>query len=127
MIREIKKELKKTLDPITKLSFEVIPQKAMFPHAVADLVVANYKEGLYNIFLDIDVWDKNTSTKNVDEISEKIIKALNRNKFKVDSIVFVCWFAALQNVGSEDKTLRRKTIRFEIKGREGENTENGKV
>ena len=49
MIRELKKQLKILIDPISKLAFETIPNTDIFPHVVADLTIAYYKEGLYNI------------------------------------------------------------------------------
>ena len=88
---------------------------------VADLTIAYYKEGLYNISLDIDVWDKSTSTENVDIIAEKIIEALDRCSFRNKKIIFTSWFITLANIQSEDKTLKRKTIKFEVQARKGEN------
>lgn len=117
MIRELKKQIKSIVDPISELSFEVYPDNAIFPHCVGELTVAYYKEGLFTINLDIDVWDRNTSTKNVDEISEQIMNALDRLHFHDDVIEFTSWFTTLLNSGSDDKTLRRKTCVFEIQAR----------
>ena len=121
MIRELKKQLKILIDPISKLAFETIPNTDIFPHVVGDLTIAYYKEGLYNISLDIDVWDKSTSTENVDIITEKIIEVLDRCSFRNKKIIFTCWFTTLANIQSEDKTLKRKTIKFEVQARKGEN------
>ena len=95
MIRELKKQLKILIDPISKLAFETIPNTDIFPHVVGDLTIAYYKEGLYNISLDIDVWDKSTSTENVDIIAEKIIEVLDRCSFRNKKIIFTCAYLYL--------------------------------
>ena len=117
MFREIKREIKKMVSDVVDLSYEIYPENAMFPHAVGFIRNSFYQEGLYNIVLDIDVWDRNQSTKNIDEISEKIVKRLDKWSFINDKVHFVVYLTSEFYVEDKENTLRRKTCTFEVQAR----------
>lgn len=121
MIKNLKRELKSILLPISEISFNLMPKDKIFPHIVGDLTVAQYKEGLYTFVFDIDVWDRNETTENVDNLTEKIIESLDRLKHISSDFLFTCYLTNIINVQSEDRTLKRNTIKFEIQLRKGEN------
>lgn len=114
MIRQFKKELKTLLAPIGTMHFETAPEKAVFPHMIVDIPNSYHQEGQFQLTLDIDVWDKNASTVNVDAMVISIIDTLDRLHFNNEKIGFTCWLTNLLNVGSEDKTLKRTTAVFEV-------------
>ncbi len=114
MIRSLKEEIKKLIDPIVTFAFDVYPKEATFPRAIGSFQNMSIREGLHIIPLDIDVWDKGTSTKKVDELSEKIIDILNMYHCINDHIEFTIWSTNVLPVGSEDETLKRNTCIFEI-------------
>ncbi|MFM1542291.1 hypothetical protein ABGF49_07730 [Helcococcus ovis] len=119
MIRKIKEVIKELIDPISELAFDVMPEKKIYPHVVATFVTDYYSQGLHTITLDIDVWDKNTLSKNVDEIAEEIEDKLNRFYFTDEYIHFSVWHISTGTIENEDKTLRRKTCIFQIHARKG--------
>ena len=55
MIRELKRLIKKQIDPISPLALDVMPQANVFPHVVMHITMDMVKEGLHNIVVDFDV------------------------------------------------------------------------
>lgn len=115
MIREFKKEIQRVLLTIhDKVAFETVPESG-FPYLVYDIPSSFFQEGLLNMTLDVDVWDRNSSTVNVDALSTSVINALDRYHYHDTDIDFTVWFTSLLNVGSEDKTLKRMTCTFQVR------------
>lgn len=119
MFREIKKQIKNMVDPVTPLSYEVHPEREVFPHAVGFMGNSFVREGLYNIVLDIDIWDRNQSTKNIDEIAQEIINRLDRWAFTNEKVHFSIYLVNEFYVEDEDKSIRRKTCIFDVQARKG--------
>ncbi|MFL8888931.1 hypothetical protein [Helcococcus kunzii] len=119
MIREMKKIIKQQIDEISELAFDVIPVEKIYPHVVATITMDIYNAGLHNMQIDFDVWDLNTSTENIDVISEKIIDKLNGFKYTDRNMNFVMYFASSNYIQDTNKELRRKTCTFEVQARKG--------
>lgn len=119
MIREIKKVIKQQVDEISELAFDVMPEKKIYPHIVASFTMDIYNEGLHNMQIQFDVWDLNTSTINVDEISEKLIDKLDRFKYTDEKLNFVMYFSNTSYFQDTNTKLRRRTCIFEIQARKG--------
>lgn len=119
MIRQIKKIIKQQVDSISELAFDVMPENMIYPHVVATITMDIYNAGLHNMQIDFDVWDLNTSTENIDIISEKIIDKLNGFKYTDRNMNFVMYFANAGYIQDTNKELRRKTCTFEVQARKG--------
>ena len=119
MIRELKRIIKKQIDPISPLALDVMPQANVFPHVVMHITMDMVKEGLHNIVVDFDVWDKGSSTKNIDEIAEKIESKLDRLHLTEKGISAAIYHVSTNNVIDTDSSVRRKTCTFEIQVRKG--------
>lgn len=119
MIRELKRLIKKQIDPISPLAFDIMPQTNVFPHVVMHITMDMVKEGLHNIVADIDVWDKGNSTKNIDEIAEAIESRLDRLRINDKGISIAVYHISTHNVVDSDSSIRRKTCTFEMQVRKG--------
>lgn len=115
MIRELKKQIRDELKDIGyPVGFNSVPDMAIYPHVILDLPTDMYQEGLHNLSLDIDVWDKADSTQNIDTIAETIISRLNRICLRDNNHHAVIHLLSMGSFASEDPTLRRKTLIFNI-------------
>jgi hypothetical protein len=122
MIRELKKEIRSRLiDLGCPVGFNSVPDNEIYPHIILDLPTDAYQEGAHNMSLDIDVWDKSESTKNVDEISEGVIARLNRICLDLSKSYSVLHLLSMGSFESDDPTLRRKTLIFNLRLRSKEN------
>lgn len=122
MFRNIKKELLKLLkDVSTNISFEIASEKKLFPHIVLNLVNDVVAQGLHILTLDVDIWDRNNSTKNVDDLVDKVIKKLNRIHVITDDIHMVLYLTNILTVSDSDSTIKRKTCIFELQVRNKNN------
>ena len=99
MIRELKRLIKKQIDPISPLALDIMPQT--------------------NIVADIDVWDKGSSTKNIDEIAEAIESRLDRLRINDEGISIAVYHISTHNVVDSDSSIRRKTCTLEMQVRKG--------
>ncbi len=115
MIRELKRQIKVELEDVGyPAAFGTMPQREIYPHIVLDLPSDIYQEGLHNLTLDINVWDKSESSANVDAISEMIIDRLDRIRIMSDHHHAIFYFLSMGSFDSEDPTLRRKTLIFNV-------------
>lgn len=119
MIREMKKVIKKQVDDISELAFDVMPDKKIYPHIVATISMDMYLAGLHNMQIDFDIWDLNDSTQNIDELSEKLIEKLDGFRYVSENLGFVIYFASSAYIQDTNKKLRRKTCIFEVQARKG--------
>lgn len=115
-MRDFKIQFTKILREVNpNIYYENAPDDAPFPYIVYSIGSSynNRPNAIYT--LDIDVWDKNTSSKRVDELLSQINKKLNMTNYIDDKIQFSLFYDRTINSGSEDKTLKRKTIIFELR------------
>lgn len=116
MIRELKKEIRSMLNDLGyPVGFNSVPDGQIYPHIILDLPVDLYQEGAHNMTLDVDVWDKSESTKNVDEIAEGVIARLNRVCIDLSKSFSVLHLLSMGSFESDDPTLRRKTLIFNLR------------
>lgn len=115
MIREFKKEIISILKDIPcPVGFNTVPDESVYPHVTLDLPSSTYQEGLDLFMLDADVWDKGLSTKSVDEIAELVRDKLNRVRICIEELHAVIYYQSMGNVGSEDPSLKRKVLTFQV-------------
>lgn len=115
MIRSIKKKVTAKLREITPNVFsEKADDNALHPYIVFSFPSAPYREGLYSGFLDVDVWDRGDSSAIVDDTSDRIMKDLDCYHFITEDAEATLYLSNVMTVESDDKTLRRKTVIFEI-------------
>lgn len=115
-MRNLKIQLTAILRAIfARVYYEDAPDDALFPYIVYSFG-ASYSNRYNEIVpLDIDVWDNNSSSANVDEIVADLKRNLEGLRYIDDEIQFVLYYDRMLDTDSEDKTLKRKTVSFELR------------
>lgn len=115
-MRHLKTQLTTQLKNVyPKVYYENAPDDAVFPYVVYSLG-SSYNNRANCIYtLDLDVWDKSTSSKKVDDITKDLIKKLDLTGYIDEEIQYSLYFDRTVDTGSEDKTLKRKTVIFELR------------
>lgn len=115
MIRAIKKQIMAKLRAINPRVYgEKADDDAVFPYQVFSFPSNLYREGAFAGYLDIDVWDRSDSSAVVDEICDQIMTSLDRFCYIDNDVQMTLHLYNLLTVEPDDKTLRRKTVIFEI-------------
>ena len=82
-------------------------------------MVYNLKEASNNedsevYFLDVDIWDKNDTTVNVDDLASKL-KKLHKLSYIDENIQFSLYYDRTLNPKSESKEWKRYVVIFELR------------
>lgn len=114
-MRQLKQQITNLLkDVCPRVYFSEAPDTAQFPYIVYDLSQGVENAGQIICTLDVDIWDKNTSSANVDALS-RAIRRLDKTVYIDDDIQFSLFFDRILNTKSEDKTLKRNTAIHNIR------------
>lgn len=118
MIRPMKKKITSLLREVTPNVYsERADDNALYPYIVFSFPSISHQEGLFKGYLDVDIWDKNSSSATVDELSDEVMKALDRYRYIDGGVEMTLYLYTVLTVESEDKNLRRKTVIFETQFR----------
>lgn len=118
MLREIKKAIRSQLIQVSPYVYsETADETAPMPHQVFTLSSAIYNAGQYKSFLDVDIWHRAESAGTVDELADQVADKLNNFRYLGSDVEFVIYLANIVPAPSEDETLRRKTVTFELQFR----------
>lgn len=113
---DLKKLIQTKLKTLTtNVFFEQATDDALYPHVVfgfreidlGDLARQDY-------VLEIDVWDKGTSTTNVDELSDKIEDLLQAQNLPQTNILPTFYKIDRKSLPDSDKSIKHRLIRFQI-------------
>lgn len=113
---DLKKLIQTKLKTLTtNVFFEQATDNALYPHAVfsfrqidlGDLARQDY-------ILEVDVWDKGTSTTRVDELSDKIEDLLQAKNLPQTNILPTFYKIDRKSILDSDKTIKHRLIRFQI-------------
>lgn len=113
---DLKKLIQTKLKTITtNVFFEQATDDALYPHAVfgfreidlGDLARQDY-------VLEVDVWDKGTSTTKVDELSDKIEDLLQAQNLPQTNILPTFYKIDRKSLPDSDKSIKHRLIRFQI-------------
>ena len=119
-MQKLKKELVTLLKGVCpNVYFENAFDTSSTPYLVYDLTQGVEREGQMIWNLDIDVWDRNSSSLNVDDLCKKL-RALDRTSHIDDKIQFSMHLDRIINTKSESKEWKRKTVIFELRYMERE-------
>lgn len=115
MIREIKKDLVSKLKAINEnVYFHEANEIEVFPHLVYSFSSLPESEGLIKGNLDIDVWNRSNDFSLIDDITENVAILLNKYHYLGEKCGYNLYLLSINNIETDDKTLKRKTIIFEI-------------
>ena len=113
---DLKKLIQTKLKTLTtNVFFEQATDDVLYPHVVfgfreidlGDLARQDY-------VLEIDVWDKGTSTTNVDELSDKIEDLLQAQNLPQTNILPTFYKIDRKSLPDSDKSIKHRLIRFQI-------------
>lgn len=113
-------ELRKVITGLLKQTnvevfYENAINTAKFPYIVYNFESVNFgNTGRDDIFLDIDIWDKNSSSIEVETIADYVEDILNSLNKPTDSILPTFYKENRRALQDEDKNIRRRQLRFII-------------
>jgi hypothetical protein len=99
----------------TNVYFEEASDNALYPHIVfafrtidlGDLARQDY-------ILEVDIWDKGTSTTQVDELSDKVEDLLQAKNLPQTNILPTFYKIDRKSIKDEDKSIKHRLIKFQI-------------
>lgn len=100
-------EIKKTH---SNCYYELVPEGATFPYIVFELenVGEQYQ-------VELNVYDKNTSTIQIETLADTLEKYFYRYIYRDDVQVFAMYLNTRNNVQEEDKAIKRRRLLFDLK------------
>ena len=99
----------------TNVYFEEAADNALYPHIVfafrtidlGDLARQDY-------ILEVDIWDKGTSTTQVDELSDKVEDLLQAKNLPQTNILPTFYKIDRKSIKDEDKSIKHRKVELEI-------------
>lgn len=113
---DLKKLIQTKLKTVTTYVYhEVANEKALYPHIVFSFDRIDLGDlSRQDYVLVIDVWDKGTSTTQVDNLCDSVENLLQAKNLPQDNVLPTFYLMDERNVWEEDKTIRHRQIRFQI-------------
>lgn len=105
---------------MTNVFFEISPDDAMFPHAVFSFQNINLGDlSRDDVLLNVDIYDKGSSTANIDEYADRVEALFNASNLPQATILPTFYKdSRMTVVDTTDKTIRRRNLRFSIQNYE---------
>lgn len=99
----------------TNVFFEQATDDKLYPHVVFSFRQIDLGDlWRQDYILEIDVWDKGTSTTQVDELSDKIEDLLQGENLPQDRILPTFYKMDRKSILDSDKSIKHRLIRFQI-------------
>ena len=113
-------ELRKVITSIlrkanTEVYYENATDTALYPYIVYELESINWGTvGRDDVYLIIDIWDKNDSSLNIELITDKVEDLLNNLNAPTLSVLPTFYKESRRALQDEDKSIRHRQLRFVI-------------
>lgn len=113
---ELRKVVKSLLKKVNNsIFYEEANEKAQFPYIVYEFDTVNLNNyPRDDIFLTIDVWDRNIDTVRVETLADDIEKVLNHINNPTISVLPTFYLENRMSIRDEDKTIKRRQLKFII-------------
>jgi len=113
-LRQQIQTLLKTIDD--NIFFMVAKDNATFPYVVFDLPNSIDSGHLENFVLDIDVWDDNTDTTELEALCDSIDSAIHKHTIVVDDTFGVVFYRDSRlTLTDEDPRIRRRKYTYQAR------------
>ena len=113
---DLKKLIQEKLKTLTTdVYYEQARDNALYPHIVFSFREISL-EDLYrqDYVLEVDVWDKGTSTFNVEDLSDKVEDLLHTQNLPQTNVLPTFYKIDRKSILDPDKDIKHRLIRFQI-------------
>lgn len=113
---KLRTELNKILKEIhPRVFFMRASDTTVFPYIVYDLPVSFTDDDVEVFNLDIDIWDGNTDTTELEALTNTIWKALDSLYFINEDMQFSIYRQSRHTVEDDDPRIKRRTLIFSLR------------
>ena len=114
---EIRKSIQEILKTIhARVFFHVAPDTAVYPYVVFDLPNSIDSGTLENFVMDIDVWDDNLDTTDLETLISAIDVELHKKSVVIDDKVgFTIYRENRMTLTDEDPSIRRRKYIYQVR------------
>jgi hypothetical protein len=99
----------------TNVYFEEASDNALYPHIVFTFRTIDLGDlARQDYILEVDIWDKGTSTTQVDELSDKVEDLLQAKNLPQTNILPTFYKIDRKSIKDEDKSIKHRLIKFQI-------------
>ena len=113
---DLKKLIQTKLKTLTTdVYYEQARDNALYPHIVFSFKEVNLGDlSRQDYMLEVDVWDKNTSTYNAEELADKVEDLLHTQNLPQDKILPTFYKVDRKSILDPGKDIKHRQIRFQI-------------
>lgn len=113
---DLKKLITQKLKTLTNnVFYEQATDNALFPHLVFSFRTIDLGDlSRQDYILEVDVWDKGTSTVQVDELSDQVEDLLHTENLPQENILPTFYAIDRKSILDSDKSIKHRLIRFQI-------------
>lgn len=113
---DLKKLITQKLKTLTNnVFYEQATDNALYPHLVFSFRTIDLGDlSRQDYILEVDVWDKGTSTVQVDELSDQVKDLLHTENLPQENILPTFYTIDRKSILDSDKSIKHRLIRFQI-------------
>lgn len=95
--------------------YETAPADKMYPHIVWDLTRIDLGDlSRDDLILDVDIWDRNTDAKNIDNLADAVEALFNAQNLPQLTILPTFFRIDRKSVPDEDKKIKHRVLSFQV-------------
>ena len=116
----LKKLVQTKLKTLTsQVYFEIADDKALYPHIVFEFRRLDLGDlSRQDYILEVNIWDKGTSSVQVDELADNVENLLQAQNLPQDHVLPTFYLIDRQNIPDDDKAIKHRRIQFQIQNYE---------
>lgn len=113
---ELRKVVKSLLEEVNNnVFYEEASSKSTFPYLVYEFETVNLNNyPRDDIFMTVDIWDKDKDTITVETLADDVEKALNFINNPTKNVLPTFYLESRMSLRDEDKQIRRRQLKFTI-------------